>query len=73
MERLENFIDWAGRYPIPLREEALYPRDLLDGSKGVIYGLSGMDQERVRALILRVQALLPTEEQALEARMRVRS
>lgn len=72
MERLEHFISWAGRYPIPLYADALYPRDLLDGSKGVIYGLASMDQERVHALILRVQALLPTEEEALEASMRSR-
>lgn len=65
MERLEHFLEWAGRYPIPLLAEALYPRAMLDGSKAAINGLSSGDRSRVDALLTKVHATLPTEEEAL--------
>ncbi|MNF63250.1 hypothetical protein D3C84_449470 [compost metagenome] len=65
MERLEHFLEWAGRYPIPLLAEALYPRAMLDGSKAAMYGLSSGDRARVDALLTKVHATLPTEEEAL--------
>jgi hypothetical protein len=65
LERLEHFLEWAGRYPIPLVAEALYPRSLLDGSKAVMHGISSYDRERVEALLARVHVVLPTEDEAL--------
>ena len=65
MERLEHFLEWAGRYPIPLHPEALYPRAMLDGSKAAMHGLSSGDRARVDALLAKVHATLLTEEEAL--------
>ncbi len=70
LERLENFLEWAGRYPIPLIAEGLYSRAMLDGSKTAMYGVSSADQLRVDALLTKIQTILPNEEQALQAYVR---
>ena len=67
LEKLEYFLEWAGRYPIPLFAEALYPRAMLDGSKASMVGLSSGDQQRVDALLDKIQTVLPTEDEALQA------
>jgi hypothetical protein len=63
LERLQHFVEWVGRYPIPLYREGLYPRDLLDGSKSVLYGLSTADGGHITNLIQKIEALLPTDEE----------
>jgi hypothetical protein len=65
LERLEHFIAWAGRYPIPLFAQDLYPRQMNDGGKYALYGASTRDAEAVRLLIDKIKAVLPTEEEAL--------
>ena len=67
LERLENFIEWAGRYPIPLYSESLYPRNLQSGGQAALYGVSSLDQSRILQFIRKVEALLPTEDEAIEA------
>ena len=64
--RLQEFIEWAGRYPIPLSKEGLYPREFSDGSCGGHLGVSTGDATRVIALLERVQSLLPSEDEAAE-------
>jgi len=70
LERLENFLVWAGRYPIPLYAQDLYPRSMADGSKAVLYGISSGDRMRIDTLITRIEAVLPTEDEALESYVR---
>lgn len=65
LERLEHFIAWAGRYPIPLLAQDLYPRQMHDGGQYALYGVSTRDAEAVKLLIERIKAVLPTEEEAL--------
>lgn len=66
LERLEQFIEWAGRYPLPLYAQALYPRAMVDGSEAAMHGLSSLDRSRVAALIERVRSELPSEDEALK-------
>jgi hypothetical protein len=66
LERLQHFVEWAGRYPIPLYREGLYPRELLDGSKTVLYGFSTADGENITDLLHKIEVLLPTEEEAIQ-------
>ena len=66
VERLQHFVEWAGRYPIPLHRDGLYPRELLDGSKGVLYGISTGDDKQIVHLLKKIQDCLPTTEVALE-------
>jgi hypothetical protein len=66
LERLQNFVEWAGRYPIPLRKEGLYPRDLLDGSKCSLCNISTGDEKKIAKLLLKIEELLPSEEKAIE-------
>ena len=67
LERLQQFVEWAGRYPIPLYRESLYPRELLDGSKSVLYDLSTADGGHITNLLHKIEALLPTEEEAIQS------
>lgn len=60
LERLEEFVAWAGRYPVPLTSEAMRPRTLATGGFApVTYHFVGEDFEGVRALIVRMKKLLP--------------
>ena len=72
LERLETFIRWAGRYPIPLHADALYPRNLVDGSHSVMYGVSSLDKKSIIALLQKIEDALPSEDQALEQYVRNR-
>lgn len=67
VERLQQFVEWAGRYPIPLYRDALYPREMLNGDKGVLYGVSTGDGARVTELLCKIESHLPTEDEALES------
>ena len=67
LERLENFLEWGGRYPIPLYADTLYPRAMLDGSKAWMIGVSTKDRVRIESLIAKLQAILPTEGEALQS------
>lgn len=65
IERLEHFLEWAGRYPIPLFSEELYPRALHDGSHCGLYGYDTGDQARIALLLDKVYSILPSEEEAI--------
>lgn len=65
LERLENFVSWAGRYPIPLLAQGLYPREMEDGGQYALHGISSLDAERVGEIIDKVKAVIPTEEEAI--------
>lgn len=65
LERLQLFVEWAGRYPIPLQEENLYPRQMVDGGGGALHGISTADRGKVVKLVERIETLLPDEEQAV--------
>ena len=67
LERLQHFIEWAGRYPIPLYRDALYPREMLDGSKATLYGISTGDGAMVADLLAKIESHLPSEDEALES------
>lgn len=67
LERLQHFIEWAGRYPIPLLAEGLYPREMLDGSKCALHGISTGDRLKIMAFIEKLSSALPTEDEALES------
>lgn len=65
LERLENFVSWAGRYPVPLLAEDLYPRQMEVGGQYALHGVSSLDVERVGKIIEKVKMALPTEEEAI--------
>lgn len=65
LERLEHFIVWAGRYPIPLLAQGLYPRQMHTGGQYALYGVSTRDAEAIGLFIEKIKAVLPTEEEAL--------
>jgi hypothetical protein len=67
LERLENFIQWAGRYPIPLYSDTLYARNLHSGGQAALYGVSSLDHARVSDFIQKIELLLPAEDEAIEA------
>ena len=56
VERLDVYLKWAGRYPIPLVYDDLLPRTLPSGGFSVqTYG-SSADRGIWRALVQRIQA-----------------
>ena len=67
VERLQIFVEWAGRYPIPLYKEGLYPRELQNGGGGALYGVSTGDGKRVIELLKKVESQLPSIEEAVES------
>lgn len=64
LERLEAFVSWAGRYPIPLIAQDLYPRSMSTGQHA-IHGVSSLDASRVNEIIEKIRVLLPSEEEAV--------
>lgn len=66
VERLQHFVEWVGRYPIPLYSVGLYPRELIGGGKGALYGVSTGDGDRIAELLRKIESYLPTEDEALE-------
>ncbi len=64
LERLEAFVSWAGRYPMPLVAQDLYPRSFSTGQHA-IHGISSLDALQVNDIIEKIRVLLPTDEEAL--------
>jgi len=60
LERLEEFITWVGRYPIPLSSESLRPRTLPGGGYAPLAGYA-IPQEfaDISSLIERLKTMLP--------------
>lgn len=60
LEKLEEFLTWAGRYPIPLTSEPMRPRTTLSGGFAPrTYHNLGEDWPAVRVLIERLKQVLP--------------
>jgi hypothetical protein len=59
VERLEQFIIWAGRYPIPLEAENKRPRTLPSGGFAPLNILYGNDKKIIDRLIDKLQSLGP--------------
>jgi hypothetical protein len=60
LERLEQFVTWAGRYPIPLFSEAMRPRTLSNGgfAPRTIHTIPG-DFTAISAFSAKLKAMLP--------------
>lgn len=44
IERLEVFLEWAGRYPIPLKSEDLLPRTMPEGGFAMLTYVKSSDR-----------------------------
>ena len=61
LEKLEEFLTWAGRYPIPLTSERMRPRTTPSGGFAPRrYHNLGEDWPAVRSLFERLKQALPT-------------
>lgn len=58
LERIETFVLWAGRYPIPRRLDDLLPRNHPDGGSGPLTYVTSADFEMLEALISRLTGAL---------------
>lgn len=60
LERLEQYLTWAGRYPVPLRSEEMRPRTLPNnGYSPRTYISLPFDFPAISAFIARLKSLLP--------------
>jgi hypothetical protein len=60
MERLTHFVEWAGKYPVPLTNEPMLPRTLPQGGFAPLHhSLIGADFEGARRIANRLERLLP--------------
>jgi len=60
LHRLTEFVEWAGRYPVPLSFQKMQPFRWPDGSFGPAYSsMSGSDIEHARKIIQRLAKKLP--------------
>jgi hypothetical protein len=55
LERLEHFVSWAGRYPISLKVEDMYARELSDGGEGGLCDLCASDCKAVESFLARIR------------------
>ena len=58
VERLESFVIWAGRYPIPLSHEEMLPKTLPSGGFAPLTLVKGTDIKVWRKLVLKVQEVI---------------
>ena len=54
-ERLQAFVEWAGRYPIPVKLEGQLPRTHPLGGSGPLNGFFGSDPGAIEALAARLR------------------
>jgi len=65
VERLETFLVWAGRYPIPLTVEDSLPRTHPRGGWGPLTNFTGTDVDAIEALVARLNpSQMSTDEGA---------
>lgn len=60
VERLESFLKWAGRYPIPLSYEDMRPRTQPAGGFSTLAVVRGTDIDVWRKLVRKVQEMIDT-------------
>jgi hypothetical protein len=58
LERIETFVLWAGRYPIPRKLDDLLPRNQPGGGFGSLTSVTSADFEMLESLIGRLAAIL---------------
>ena len=58
VERLEVFLEWAGRYPVPLTHHSMLPRTHPSGGFGSLTYRLGSDREVWHRLVRRLDELL---------------
>jgi hypothetical protein len=58
IERLEVFVTWAGRYPVPKKSSEMLPRDLPSGGYGIRSYVSIGEIQQIEDLILRLEIAL---------------
>lgn len=69
VRRLETFVRWAGRYPVPLDVEHMMPGDLPEGGFGPPASYQSDDAEVFQTLFARLELLLLGEQD--QARERI--
>ncbi len=61
LERLEAFVTWAGRYPMPVNSDDMRPRPLgNDGMAPITYHHFGEEHQAIRDLFKRLKKDLPS-------------
>ncbi|MGO9620239.1 MAG: hypothetical protein ACLPT6_02390 [Desulfobaccales bacterium] len=60
MVRLEKYVKWAGRYPIPKHSQELDPQPLQDGTKFPLCFRFNYDENLISSIIKRLETLLNT-------------
>jgi hypothetical protein len=60
LERLEEFLEWAGRYPIPVSYERMLPRTLPEGGFAPLPMISTDDRQLWRQLVIRIRGEINT-------------
>jgi hypothetical protein len=60
LERLQDYLTWVGRYPIPLTSNPMRPRQLPRGGSAVItFHCLAKDCSTLRTLVFKLKGLLP--------------
>jgi hypothetical protein len=57
LQRLREFVEWRGRYPIPARAEQLMPREAVPGG-GTPFLMPSSDRRLTEGLLARLEGLL---------------
>jgi hypothetical protein len=58
LERLEVFLEWAGRYPVPVEATKMLPRTNKNGGFGLLYNMASDDRAAWEGLVERLNAAL---------------
>jgi hypothetical protein len=67
VERLEEFVIWAGRYPISVKLESMLPRTQPNGGAGPLTIVSSEDPSLIHAMIDRAESILESTREATRA------
>lgn len=59
LERLEEYLKWAGRYPIPLTSDPMRPRAIEEGFAPITYHRAGEDWHIILTLVAKLKEMLP--------------
>lgn len=60
LERLREYVEWAGRYPAPMKSEVMQPRPLTNGGFAPVTAhWAGEDWAAIRAFMAELRSILP--------------